>query len=204
MQHKMHIVSRSPSMLSSASSSNSSIGKQSGTTSNSSLGKQSDTTYKSRKSGHSNQGENVKMGYKIRPKVSTKVGVAVKATPPRKLTLGEERRDINHTRKRTITNKEVDNGDELNAAAKNIESRKVMPMHQTMEGGKNRSIGRKLWGDRSKIYGSRSGSEKVILRHQNVEGKKQNPRWYNNVIEETASMLAELRKSKVKALVVCI
>jgi hypothetical protein len=35
-----------------------------------------------------------------------------------------------------------------------------------------------------------------------VEGKKkQNPGLYNNVIEETASKLTELRKSKVKALV---
>lgn len=44
-------------------------------------------------------------------------------------------------------------------------------------------------------------SEKVVLRHQNVHGKKDAQGLFNNVIEETASKLVETRKSKVKALV---
>lgn len=44
-------------------------------------------------------------------------------------------------------------------------------------------------------------SQKVVLKHQNVQGKKDAQGLLNNVIEETASKLAESRKSKVKALV---
>ncbi|PIA62970.1 hypothetical protein AQUCO_00200766v1 [Aquilegia coerulea] len=44
-------------------------------------------------------------------------------------------------------------------------------------------------------------SEKVVLRHQDVNGRKDAQGLFNNVIEETASKLAETRKSKVKALV---
>lgn len=43
--------------------------------------------------------------------------------------------------------------------------------------------------------------EKVVLRHQDVEGKKEAQILFNNVIEQTASKLVETRKSKVKALV---
>lgn len=49
--------------------------------------------------------------------------------------------------------------------------------------------------------GTNDDSEKVVLRHQEVEGKKDAQGLFNNVIEETASKLAEGRKSKVKALV---
>ncbi|KAJ7971041.1 Calmodulin-binding domain [Quillaja saponaria] len=45
------------------------------------------------------------------------------------------------------------------------------------------------------------GPEKVVLRHQDVQGKKDAQGLFNNVIEETASKLVETRKSKVKALV---
>ncbi|XVF58379.1 hypothetical protein PTKIN_Ptkin07bG0062000 [Pterospermum kingtungense] len=45
------------------------------------------------------------------------------------------------------------------------------------------------------------GREKVVLRHQDVQGKKDEKGLFNNVIEETASKLVETRKSKVKALV---
>jgi hypothetical protein len=48
--------------------------------------------------------------------------------------------------------------------------------------------------------GSEPGSQKVVLRHQDVQGKNAQG-LFNNVIEETASKLAETRKSKVKALV---
>lgn len=44
-------------------------------------------------------------------------------------------------------------------------------------------------------------SEKVVLRHQEVEGKKDAQGLFNNVIEATANKLVEIRKSKVKALV---
>ncbi|XP_059670403.1 uncharacterized protein LOC132315958 isoform X2 [Cornus florida] len=49
--------------------------------------------------------------------------------------------------------------------------------------------------------GNNPGSEKVVLRHQDVQGKKDAQGLFNNVIEETASKLVESRKSKVKALV---
>ncbi|KAL5064854.1 hypothetical protein RYX36_026591 [Vicia faba] len=215
IQLKTHNVSRPPSVLSSVSSSNTSLKKQNGVTS------------KPNKTGHVNQGEHLKVGYKIRPKMSTIVGGANKAIPSRKLTfrrgkvietqpqsnniarrlkfkpvrlLGDDaRRDINSTRKRIMTNKEVDGG-ELNAA--NVKTEKIDLKHQTMERGKNRNFARKVSSvDRSKVSGSKSGSEEIVLRHQNVEARKQNTGLYNNVIEETASKLAGLRKSKVKALV---
>ncbi|CAA0828384.1 Plant calmodulin-binding protein-related [Striga hermonthica] len=44
-------------------------------------------------------------------------------------------------------------------------------------------------------------SEKVVLKHQDVQGKKGHQGLFNNVIEQTASKLVESRKSKVKALV---
>ncbi|KAG5039429.1 hypothetical protein AAZX31_05G022700 [Glycine max] len=210
-------VSRSPSVSSYVSSSVSSLRKQNNATS------------KSNNRIHHHQGENVKMGYKIRPKMSTKVGAANKAVVtarklnfrrgkvielqpqcnnvPRRLKfkptriLGDDmRKDINVARKKTIVDNKVGGDGEVNAAT--TKSEKDVAKLQTVEGSKRRIVGRKVGGDRSKIQGSKSGSdEKVVLRHQKVEGKKQNPRLYNNVIEETASMLTELRKSKVKALV---
>ncbi|KAL6952550.1 hypothetical protein U1Q18_047627 [Sarracenia purpurea var. burkii] len=50
--------------------------------------------------------------------------------------------------------------------------------------------------------GYESEPTKVVLRHQDVEGKKKvGQSLFNNVIEETASKLVQTRKSKVKALV---
>ncbi|GAV68276.1 CaM_binding domain-containing protein, partial [Cephalotus follicularis] len=66
-----------------------------------------------------------------------------------------------------------------------------------------RNIGKKE-GDFGKVNTNRIQSilsKKVVLRHQNVEGKKEVRSLFNNVIEETASKLVETRKSKVKALV---
>lgn len=51
------------------------------------------------------------------------------------------------------------------------------------------------------LNGNKTESTKVVLRHQDVEGRKDTQSLYNNVIEETASKLVETRKSKVKALV---
>ncbi|XP_045811330.1 probable protein phosphatase DDB_G0282105 [Trifolium pratense] len=53
----------------------------------------------------------------------------------------------------------------------------------------------------SESNGGGNGQEKVVLRHQDVEDKKDAQGLFNNVIEETASKLVEARKSKVKALV---
>ncbi|CAN0870857.1 hypothetical protein LINGRAHAP2_LOCUS9664 [Linum grandiflorum] len=44
-------------------------------------------------------------------------------------------------------------------------------------------------------------AEKVVLRHQEMQQEKESQASLNNVIEETASKLAEERRSKVKALV---
>ncbi|KAL7141046.1 hypothetical protein ABFS83_08G028100 [Erythranthe nasuta] len=49
--------------------------------------------------------------------------------------------------------------------------------------------------------GAELSSEKVILKHQDVQGKKDGQGLFNNVIEETASKLVESRISKVRALV---
>ncbi|CAJ1947060.1 unnamed protein product [Sphenostylis stenocarpa] len=49
--------------------------------------------------------------------------------------------------------------------------------------------------------GATTGPEKVVLRHQDMQDKKDAQGLFNNVIEETASKLVETRKSKVKALV---
>ncbi|RDX86278.1 hypothetical protein CR513_32404, partial [Mucuna pruriens] len=216
MPHKTRCISQSPSPLSSVSSCNSSLGRQSNATS------------KSNKRGRDHQGENVKMVYKIRQKMSTKVatvnkvvvaarklnfrrGKVIELQPqsnsiprrikfrPARILSDDMRRDINGARKRTIVDNKVGGG-EVNAA--NTKSEKIMARLRSMEGSKRRIVGKKVGGDRSKVEGSKSGSdEKVVLRHPNLEGRKQNPRLYNNVIEETATMLAELRKSKVKALV---
>ncbi|CAL0330608.1 unnamed protein product [Lupinus luteus] len=208
-------TSRSPSVLSCISSSVGFRGKQNVT-----------TPYKSNRKGNGSQGENVKVGYKIRPKLSTVVGAANKVVSARKLNfrkrevielqqqsndiprrlkfrpvrlLGDDyQKDTNGTKRRIITSKVGDNS-ESNAASNKPGN--VLFKNQTVEGSKRRIIVKKIGGERSKVEGSKSGAEKVVLRHQNVVRKKVNPRLYNNVIEETASMLAELRNSKVKALV---
>ncbi|KAE9609644.1 putative Calmodulin-binding domain, plant [Lupinus albus] len=200
MLHKTGSASRSPSVLSYISSSNI--------------------------TGHGSQGENMKVGYKIRPKLSTIVGAANMVVPARKLTfkrgrvielqpqsnniarrlkfrpvrlLGDDfQNNINGTIRRIITSKEGDNS-ESNAAS--IKAEKFVYKYQTVEGSKRRTIVRKIGGDRSKIDGSKSGPEKVALRHEIIVGEKLNRPLYNNVIEETASRLAGLRKSNVKALV---
>ncbi|KAI3462901.1 hypothetical protein Pfo_019564 [Paulownia fortunei] len=56
-------------------------------------------------------------------------------------------------------------------------------------------------GGKNDANGAEFSSRKVILKHQDVQGKKDAQGLFNNVIEETASKLVESRKSKVKALV---
>ncbi|KAL5095842.1 hypothetical protein RYX36_000169 [Vicia faba] len=46
-----------------------------------------------------------------------------------------------------------------------------------------------------------NGCEKVVLKHQDVKGKKDEQVLLNNLIEEAASKLVEIQRSKVKALV---
>lgn len=88
------------------------------------------------------------------------------------------------SRKRIIRRKEANqNGDEV----KEAENKKSYRRKETMDG---------------KFVSSRMKSERVILRHHQVsKGKKEIQNLFNNVIEETASKLAQTRKSKVKALV---
>ncbi|GAB2212450.1 hypothetical protein Droror1_Dr00020416 [Drosera rotundifolia] len=64
-------------------------------------------------------------------------------------------------------------------------------------------LGRKNFRKRAADHGvsTKPGAEKVVLRHQDVQGKKDVQVLLNNVIEETASKLVKTRKSKVKALV---
>ncbi|CAI8595256.1 unnamed protein product [Vicia faba] len=65
-----------------------------------------------------------------------------------------------------------------------------------------RNTPRKLKFRRAKTLVEKANvKEKVVLRHQSFEDKKDAQGLFNNVIEETASKLVEARKSKVKALV---
>ncbi|KAI4343922.1 hypothetical protein L6164_011214 [Bauhinia variegata] len=219
MQHKIHSDSSSSS---SPSQSESAISPP-----KSPLRKPNVATSRFNKSRQGHQGENVKVGYKIRPGRSSVVVAGSKVIPARKLSFRRgkvielqpqskniprrlkfrpvrlltdtqrESRDNNDARKMIIRRKEVDDGESNDANTKPL---KAVPRLSTVEGNTRRSFRRKVL-DGSKLDGSKSGSEKVVLRHQNEEGKKVTRRLYNNVIEETASKLAELRKSKVKALV---
>ncbi|XP_058080524.1 uncharacterized protein LOC131228700 [Magnolia sinica] len=66
--------------------------------------------------------------------------------------------------------------------------------------------GRRSFRRKRMLGGSESNSAnpeslKVVLRHQDMQGKKEEQGLLNDVIEETANKLVETRKSKVKALV---
>ncbi|KAF8408169.1 hypothetical protein HHK36_007311 [Tetracentron sinense] len=76
---------------------------------------------------------------------------------------------------------------------------RVLGENQNGKGG----TGRRSFRRRREVVDGDSNdtSEKVVLRHQDVHGKKDAQGLFNNVIEETASKLVETRKSKVKALV---
>nr|KYP55469.1 hypothetical protein KK1_001681 [Cajanus cajan] len=178
MLPKTHSVSR-PRSLSLSSSFSSS---------NSSLEKRSNATYKSNRIGHDHhQGENVRIVYKIRQKMSRKVGAANKVVAARKLNFKR--------------GKVIELQPQTNTIARRLKFRPARILGDDMRRDINGARKRTIMDNKFGGEGSKSGSEKVVLRHQNVEGKKENPRLYNNVIEETASMLAEQRKSKVKALV---
>ncbi|KAL6181663.1 hypothetical protein ACLB2K_048313 [Fragaria x ananassa] len=101
--------------------------------------------------------------------------------------------------KRAITgSKEVDDNQTNGAKLKSV---KVGLRNQEQVEVSPRKILRRKGDSVGLSNGIRSNSEKVVLRHQDVKGKKDDQKLLNNVIEETASKLVETRKSKVKALV---
>ncbi|KAM7506809.1 hypothetical protein LguiA_017262 [Lonicera macranthoides] len=79
---------------------------------------------------------------------------------------------------------------------------RVLESKEDSNGNVRRRIFKKRGADNRNVKQRNSPkAEKVSLRHQDVEEKKDAQGLLNNVIEETASKLAESRKSKVKALV---
>lgn len=76
---------------------------------------------------------------------------------------------------------------------------RVLGQNQNLKADSRRSF--KKRGVDDEMNGGKPGSQKVVLRHQDVQGKKDSQVLFNNVIEQTASKLVETRKSKVKALV---
>ncbi|KAL2528700.1 eukaryotic translation initiation factor 5B-like [Forsythia ovata] len=77
---------------------------------------------------------------------------------------------------------------------------RVLGEDQNGKGDLKRRIFKK-GGSSDDKNGTGPSSRKVVLKHQDVQGKKDAQGLFNNVIEETASKLVESRKSKVKALV---
>ncbi|KAJ7956438.1 Plant calmodulin-binding-like protein [Quillaja saponaria] len=191
--------------------------------SHSSLRKQNGFASAHDKTENGCQGEKVKLGYKIRPKTSALVRSGNEVVPARKLNFRRGKvielqpqnsaawrlkfrravllRDIQNSKDDSQKRKIVrwsDVGDNALHGPK-PKSEKVAPRHQIVEGSR-RSVWRKKV-DGSKSNATKPESEQVVLRHQNVERREVIQRLYNNVIEETASKLADTRKSKVKALV---
>ncbi|XP_022750691.1 uncharacterized protein LOC111299643 [Durio zibethinus] len=76
---------------------------------------------------------------------------------------------------------------------------RVLGENQNVKGEGHRTFRRR--GVAGDMNDHKHDGEKVVLRHQDVQGKKDEKGLFNNVIEETASKLVETRKSKVKALV---
>ncbi|XWS32934.1 hypothetical protein CRYUN_Cryun22dG0033400 [Craigia yunnanensis] len=76
---------------------------------------------------------------------------------------------------------------------------RVLGENQNVKGEGHRTFRRR--GVAGDTNDQKPGGEKVVLRHQDVQWKKDEKGLFNNVIEETASKLVETRKSKVKALV---
>lgn len=109
--------------------------------------------------------------------------------------LGETQSPKGDSRRRNMKGKEANqNGNEVKEADTSY------LRQQDQELKKKRSFRRKETID-GKLVSSRIKSERVVLRHQDSKGKKEIQNLFNNVIEETASKLAQTRKSKVKALV---
>ncbi len=174
------------------------------------------------KTGSEDQIASAKVEYRSRPRRDGMVSSEIIVSPARKLKfrrgkvvevqsenstprrlkfrrvrlLGEIQNGKDHTRKSSIRRKEVDDGE---LSSSKLKSDKDFQTHKNVEGTRRRSSKKKEVGDSEND--SKIEPEEVVLRHPNVEGKKDTQSLYNNVIEETASKLVMTRKSKVKALV---
>ncbi|XP_059441698.1 uncharacterized protein LOC132173997 [Corylus avellana] len=139
---------------------------------------------------------NAEMEYKSRPRKGGKVSLDFKASPSRKLKF----------KRAKVVDLQL-HSDQDNAPRRLKFKRSVRLVGESQNGKvntrkstKRRNYGRKEIGDIEN--GGKMKSEKVVLKHQNVERKQKDGRsLYNNVIEETARKLVVSRKSKVKALV---
>ncbi|KAJ8546210.1 hypothetical protein K7X08_018793 [Anisodus acutangulus] len=91
-----------------------------------------------------------------------------------------------------------------------LQQETISPRRLTFRWGRHmgesqdRNIKRRIFKKKG-VDGDKTGtipnSGKIVLRHQDVQERKDVQGLLNNVIEETASKLVETRKSKVKALV---
>lgn len=89
-----------------------------------------------------------------------------------------------------------------NSTPRRLRFRRALVLGRTQDSKSDvGKTGLKKRGVEGDANGPEPGSVKVVLRHQDVQGKKDAQGLFNNVIEETASKLVESRKSKVKALV---
>lgn len=96
--------------------------------------------------------------------------------------------------------KVIDNQIEKNTPRKlKFRRVKMLPEKANVEDDGGRKSYKKR--DETSSESNIASQEKVVLRHQDIEDKKDAQGLLNNVIEETASKLVEARKSKVKALV---
>jgi len=96
--------------------------------------------------------------------------------------------------------KVIDNQIEKNTPRKlKFRRAKMLPEKANVEDDGERKSYKKR--DETCSESNTTSQEKVVLRHQDIEDKKDAQGLLNNVIEETASKLVEARKSKVKALV---
>ncbi|KAB2619909.1 serine/arginine repetitive matrix protein 2-like [Pyrus ussuriensis x Pyrus communis] len=96
--------------------------------------------------------------------------------------------------------KEAD-GSQSNGGKFKSEKVVLRSFERDVEGSRRKSLRRKTASDSGLNGSTRTEPERVVLRHQDVKGRKDVQKLLNNVIEETASRLVVSRKSKVKALV---
>ncbi|KAM2924192.1 hypothetical protein COP2_040332 [Malus domestica] len=103
-------------------------------------------------------------------------------------------------KRRSPGTKEVD-GSQSNGSKFKSEKFVLRSFERDVEGSRRKSSRRKTASDSGLNGSTRTEPERVVLRHQDVKGRKDVQKLLNNVIEETASRLVVSRKSKVKALV---
>ena len=126
-----------------------------------------------------------------KPAPATTSSTVVPAQPPRKLTF----------RRGKVLNPDESSG----STPRRLRFRPaIAAADATAKSRGGRIASRRIGGGGSGAAARDAGTEVVVLRQrqEGKETKKQEPGLFNNVIEETASRLvAEARKSKVKALV---